>query len=61
MSGGMGGMGGRSAGTVGGCVGDLYPTVGIDAPVSVTMNYGREAFVFDLPRYIAQREEEVMA
>lgn len=36
----------------------LYPTVGIDAAVNVTFNFGREKFKFDLLGYIARRENE---
>ena len=36
----------------------LYPTVGIDAAVNVTFNFGREKFRFDLEGYIIKRESE---
>lgn len=36
----------------------LHPTVGIDAAVNVTFNFGREKFKFDLHSYIAKRENE---
>lgn len=36
----------------------LYPTVGIDAAVNVTFNFGREKFKFDLKAYISKREDE---
>ena len=36
----------------------LYPTVGIDAAVNVTFNFGREKFKFDLYSYIAKREND---
>lgn len=36
----------------------LYPTVGIDAAVNVTFNFGREKFKFDLEAHIAKRENE---
>ena len=36
----------------------LYPTVGIDAAVNVTFNFGREKFKFDLEGYILKRESE---
>lgn len=36
----------------------LYPTVGIDAEVKVTFNFGNEPFKFDLREFIAKRENE---
>jgi hypothetical protein len=32
--------------------GELFPTVGIDAEVSITFNFGRAPFVFDLHKYV---------
>lgn len=37
---------------------ELYPTVGIDAAVEITFNFGRENFEFDLQGYINKREIE---
>ena len=38
---------------------ELYPTVGVDAAVSVTLNYGREPFVFDLLQHMSKREAQL--
>ena len=38
---------------------ELCPTVGVDAAVCVTLNYGREPFVFDLLQHISKRETQL--
>lgn len=38
----------------------LYPTVGIDANVSVVFNFGKEPFAFDLKQYIETQEKNLV-